>query len=1754
MPRQSRNTLRGQQNAIAATSMVQQDNVNVALHHQDELVEDNENDSNSINSIDNESDGPPSLRSMSHSSDGDNMSLEEEGEIAEEDNPVNYPETAEYAAAQAAKVAAAATTTPTTTIIRSVNTQIDRITNLIKDLPKNINKVSEQILKMEIELGKDQVKNLSHETIFTKSVLAILPRTFTDNRGENNHVLKKKLQATGFTDWKQLSAKDLVEVVKQSLSTSDSTKDFKNKVLDAVSTLKITSNFPQPNQLWGMEQKINEVIADNLGENFNSHPSYTPNFQKQLVKAILSKGMGENELAHRLNLIGKREEPSIITSAKPLDAFFNLENQLMKQVEDAFKLISDTYPSVYSKIKALIDRPTEDKLNANPNQSSAKGKKRDREGQPIVSSKQNTNGNTNDQLRKLCNICGHSHVDGNVRCFWFTHPNKNSEYKTIDFPNSKAGKAYKAKFDKTVLTTDCIDGSTFDLKAARDKLKKPKGNCKSTCNCNTCIVSNNSSFISNDNAQQHLLSTSTNPYLLSSIIKVSNTNIPIECFLDTGTLGHGKEANFISEKVFNLIKNQDKNIKINNKHIKICSDIIPTCIDALLSSSIKFCFNNDVNNKTEVITIPVFILTNATYDLLIGRETIHKHKLLTKLTNHFNGEFVESSSATVPVAESSKANMRRHESHASVNSSSYSDKVSPQRLGELILKKDLLDDEFREIIDDEIDEYELPAISDVFKDETHLITILGSEYLKQELAKLVKEFSDVFSTTVPSTPSKLNPLILEVDKTKWCVKANQGPPRLQSFQKEQEIIKQIEKYLELNVITKSNANYYSQILMVPKPENHWRFCLDLRNLNKATKPMGSVLPSIQQMLIRIGMKKPKHFSKFDLTSGYFQCSLAEGSKDFTSFTSSIGIYRWNRVTMGLMNAAGHYHNEIANNVLAGLMYNTVELYIDDIFIPSSGSEDNHLEDVRDVLKRFRKFGIKVNPTKTILGDNNAVFCGHKCSEEGISFDRNKLNLVEDFPDPIIHEDLKRFVGLANYFRDHIKDHSILADPLNKVLSNYDKKKKLPIIWSPELLNVYNQLKRAILNCPQLFYIKEGKQYLLILECDASDKRGLGGYLKQVEFDHNRNIINEFPIAFVSKGWTNAEINWAIPEKEAFAIYYCMKKLSYILNDVYFIVRTDHKNITYLNFENNQKVKRWKMNVQTFNFDVEFIRGDDNIVADTWSRVPALKKYTTFTINTVRLEDDMSSDYIDINTAYRYSSNPIPVSLYHDGVVWSNSLKIQCNAISLNNNNVILNNDDDSDEDDNHHNIKIPQKYFNDLVQVHNHNVGHTSIELTYNRLINLHKSKWLNKKSYVIKFCKHCPFCLKMKEIKPKIHSSPFVLSTYNMFERVAFDTIGPLNETEDNSKYILVMICTFSRWVHLFALKRLLAKEAAEKIIQYIGIYGSPKQFLSDRGTQFKNETFSELNRLLGIDHQFSTAYSSEENGIVERVNKEVMNKLRSFIFHKKFLYNWNTTDLPLVQRLINSKIHSRLGTSPASLVMPAVNLDRNIIVNVNNRRVNLDGKININNRIPDDEIDFHYLAKNIQQRYIELQSLAKETLLIHDNQHINDYPTTRTSYPTNSYVLVSFKSKNHPQKANTRLRGPLKVLNQTALNSFQLKNLVNGRIETYNRQDLIPFEIDISQYDPAQIALSDHLGLLEIESVLSHKPARPKKVTDLSFVVKWVGYDDEKDLTTEHWSTNETLKKNRVILRYLRDKGFKKFIPRNIEIDKEDFSSDED
>ena len=162
----------------------------------------------------------------------------------------------------------------------------------------------------------------------------------------------------------------------------------------------------------------------------------------------------------------------------------------------------------------------------------------------------------------------------------------------------------------------------------------------------------------------------------------------------------------------------------------------------------------------------------------------------------------------------------------------------------------------------------------------------------------------MFATELNEQPARIDPFSLELndDNTWYTNSANRRPARLQALSKQNAIKKFVDKAIANKVIRTSQATAWSQILLTPKPNGSWRFCIDFRSLNAATKSNGWPIPNIRQLLQRIGLKKAKWYAVFDLTSGYNQAPLTEQAKSLTAFICSEGLFEWNRLAMGLKGA------------------------------------------------------------------------------------------------------------------------------------------------------------------------------------------------------------------------------------------------------------------------------------------------------------------------------------------------------------------------------------------------------------------------------------------------------------------------------------------------------------------------------------------------------------------------------------------------------------------------------------------------------------------------------------------------------------------------------------------------------------------------------------------------------------------------------------------------------------------------------------
>jgi hypothetical protein len=252
------------------------------------------------------------------------------------------------------------------------------------------------------------------------------------------------------------------------------------------------------------------------------------------------------------------------------------------------------------------------------------------------------------------------------------------------------------------------------------------------------------------------------------------------------------------------------------------------------------------------------------------------------------------------------------------------------------------------------------------------VNIFGTSQLQVRLRQMCEKHERAFRRELVQEPARVAPMKFNVETKIWHDKKNKMPPRLQTRLKNEEIRRQVDAMRSIGIIRDSQASYWSQVLLTPKPNGKWRFCIDYRNLNEATESFGWPIPNIPVMLQRFGAYQAKFFAIFDFTQGYFQCPMSDDSRPYTAFRTQFGLYEWNRVSMGLKSAGSYFQHVMSSSVLGGMIYTMLELYIDDCIIFAS-SEDELVDRVDKFLTRVIEHNITVNPDKTRMGlERNAL--------------------------------------------------------------------------------------------------------------------------------------------------------------------------------------------------------------------------------------------------------------------------------------------------------------------------------------------------------------------------------------------------------------------------------------------------------------------------------------------------------------------------------------------------------------------------------------------------------------------------------------------------------------------------------------------------------------------------------------------------------------------------------------------------------------
>jgi hypothetical protein len=302
------------------------------------------------------------------------------------------------------------------------------------------------------------------------------------------------------------------------------------------------------------------------------------------------------------------------------------------------------------------------------------------------------------------------------------------------------------------------------------------------------------------------------------------------------------------------------------------------------------------------------------------------------------------------------------------------------------------------------------------------------------------------------------------------------------------LYKYVDKLLKSGALEVSRSPYNSAVFCVAKKKLPnaapgdpvpLRVVLDFRAVNLKLLPNRHCVKEVREGLDKVGKSRLLIFSTFDLTLGFWQQSLQEKSRQYTAFSvpGKGARYQWRVTPMGLQGLPASFAR-LMDFIMTGVK--GIITYIDDILVHLRDHEQ-HLKTIEEVLWRLRKYGLKLNVDKTIIGAKTVQNLGYTLLGQGVTLLKDKLAAIKDFPMPTSLKAAREFLGLANYFRLLIPRFSQTADPLNKMT-------RASTVWRngapppPEAQVAFNKLKEALMSAP--IVVNPNKEGRFILQTNG----------------------------------------------------------------------------------------------------------------------------------------------------------------------------------------------------------------------------------------------------------------------------------------------------------------------------------------------------------------------------------------------------------------------------------------------------------------------------------------------------------------------------------------------------------------------------------------------------------------------------------------------------------------------------------------------
>ena len=897
-----------------------------------------------------------------------------------------------------------------------------------------------------------------------------------------------------------------------------------------------------------------------------------------------------------------------------------------------------------------------------------------------------------------------------------------------------------------------------------------------------------------------------------------------------------------------------------------------------------------------------------------------------------------------------------------------------------------------------------------------------NKYDRKVILDTLLKYPDVFSESLGYTD-----VIAHKIDTGDTAPIRQYPRRFPYAYRE-EVSKQVSEMLEQGVIQQSNSPWASPIVLVKKKDGKFRFCVDYRKLNAATKRDAHPLPRIDDLLD--SLQGSTMLSTLDLRSGYWQIGMSPEDREKTAFITPEGLWEFLRMPFGVSNGCATFQRAI-QIVLSGLKYDTCLCYFDDIIIPSINLEQQ-CERLELVLSRFRQHNLRVKASKCCFGADKVTYLGHVVSAAGIQTDPNKIEAVASLEQPENAEQVRSFLGLAGYYRNFIPNFATLSAPLVQLT-----KKGSKFLWASSQEHAFLQLKSLLCSAPILAYPQFNKRFFL--QTDASDS-GLGAVLTQVDNNGCERVIS-----YASRSLSDREKVYSTTEKEALAIIFAVSHYRVYLLGREFTLVTDHSALQWLqSVEPKGRLARWVMALQEFCFIVKHRPGTANKNADALSRLPqqprdssgtstpppsaipifAITMIPGYNLQQAQLDDPYLSKVIN----FKLDNMPKPPYF-----VWGREKMLRpfwhCWE-DLHVVNGLLVKRLCVDQSLPQYAFVIPEHLVQSVMQgLHcSPFSGHLGIKRTLQRA--KERYFWPHMNNELQNFVRHCQVCAQAK-LDPNHKKAP--LQTINVNEPFVFwamDYMGPLPETTQGNKHLLVVMDHFTKWCEVFPTKDQRAKTVAEILVSKIfSRFGPPTVIHSDQGRNFESNLMQEVCCLMGIHKSRTSAYHPQCDGLVERQNRTLQDMLSGYVSQHQ--YDWDRW-VDLVAYAYNTSVHSATGYSPYEMVFGRI------------ARTPLELDLGLPLKIPCSE---HEYSASIRRNLQSVAEVARKNLACSRNRY-----SKSDSLQNNSWVPLApgqsvWLRRPKNWKFGGRWIGPYQIISHQGVN-YKLRSKAGKDLVVHHNQ----------------------------------------------------------------------------------------------------------